>query len=103
MKHKFKSKRRIKIPKIIIIILIYISFSITYNTLYKQYIKTLSTEKIINKIISSENDKNINLSIYLNLPNQKTKEYTYIFKRGINIKHAKKYTVTYKIKYLFTV
>lgn len=66
-------------------------------------IEILFYKRIINKIISSENDKNINLSIYLNLPNQKTKEYTYIFKRGINIKHAKKYTVTYKIKYLFTV
>lgn len=52
MKHKFKTKRRIKIPKIIIFFLIYISFSITYNTLYKHYIKTLSTEKIINKIIN---------------------------------------------------
>ena len=56
MKHKFKSKRRIKIPKIIIIILIYISFSITYNTLYKHYIKTLSTEKIINKIINDSSN-----------------------------------------------
>lgn len=52
MKHKFKSKRRIKIPKILIITIIYISFSITYNTLYKHYIKTLSTEKVINKIIN---------------------------------------------------
>lgn len=56
MKHKFKSKRRIKIPKIIIIILIYISFSVTYNTLYKHYIKTLSTEKIINKIINDSSN-----------------------------------------------
>lgn len=56
MKHKFKSKRRIKIPKIIIIILIYISFSITYNTLYKHYIKTLSTEKLINKIINDSSN-----------------------------------------------
>lgn len=52
MKHKFKSKRRIKIPKIFIITIIYISFSITYNTLYKHYIKTLSSEKVINKIIN---------------------------------------------------
>lgn len=51
MKHKFKYKKRRKYNKHIIYILIYISFSITYNTLYKHYIKTLSTEKVINKII----------------------------------------------------
>ena len=72
MKHKFKSKRRIKIPKILIITIIYFSFSLTYNTLYKHYIKTLSTEKIINKII---NDSKNNTHKYTFLDKYNTPEY----------------------------
>lgn len=77
------------------------------NKLYKKEIQYSNTEtlfyqQIINKIIASINNNNINLSIHLNLPYQKTKEYSYTFHRGINTKHAKKYTITYKINYLFT-
>lgn len=56
MKRRFKSKRRFKFKNIIIIFLIYLSFSLTYNTLYKTYIKKMDTNILINKII--EDSKN---------------------------------------------
>lgn len=66
-------------------------------------IELIFYKQLINKIITSQNNNNINLSIYLNLPHQNTKEYIYTFQRGINTKHAKKYKLTYKINYLFTL
>lgn len=56
MKRKFRSKRHFKFKKIIIIFLIYLSFSITYNTLYKTYINKMDTNTIVDKII--EDSKN---------------------------------------------
>ena len=80
MKHKFKSKRRIKIPKIIIIILIYISFSITYNTLFNYYITKLSTEETINKIINDTKDNKISNNFL-----DKYKSPEYILKLTLNM------------------
>ena len=52
MKRRFKKKKHFKLNKYLVIILIYVSFSITYNTLFNHYITKLSTEETINKIIS---------------------------------------------------
>lgn len=72
MRKRFKSKKKNKYKKILILTLIYISFSITYNTLYKHYINNLSTEKLINKIIIDSKNKEYKSN---NLDKLKSPEY----------------------------
>ena len=78
------------------------------NNLYNknieyQDINNIFYKQLINKITTSLNNNIIYINLYLNLPYQKTNEYTYTSQRGINTKHAKKYKLTYKINYLFTL
>ena len=80
MKKKFKTKKNKKITKITLLFLIYISFSITYNTLYNHYIKKLSTEQLIEKIIKDSKNKIQKESIL-----DKYKNTEYILKTTLNL------------------
>lgn len=80
MKKRFKSKKKHKYKKLLILFLIYLSFSITYNTLYKHYINNLSTEKLINKIIIDSKNKEYKSN---KLDNLKSPEY--ILKLTLNL------------------
>lgn len=88
MKKRFKSKKRNKFTKYFFIILTYISFSITYNTLFNYYISKLSTEEIITTIINDSKDQKfsnnfldkykspeyiLNLTLNMNLTKNKEK------------------------------
>lgn len=80
MKKRFKRKKKYKYKKFLILFLIYLSFSITYNTLYKRYITNLSTEKLINKIIIDSKNKEYKSN---KLDNLKSPEY--ILKLTLNL------------------
>lgn len=80
MKKRFKSKKKYKYKKFLILFLIYLSFSITYNILYKHYITNLSTEKLINKIIIDSKNKEYKSN---KLDNLKSPEY--ILKLTLNL------------------
>lgn len=80
MKRKFKTKRHFKFKNIIIILLIYLSFSITYNTLYKIRIKKMDTNTLINKIIE-DSKNNTSKSTFLD----KYKSPDYLIKLTLDI------------------
>ena len=80
MKRKFKTKRHFKFKNIIIILLIYLSFSITYNTLYKTHIKKMDTNTLINKIIE-DSKNNTSKSTFLD----KYKSPDYLIKLTLDI------------------
>ena len=80
MKRKFKTKRHFKFKNIIIILLIYLSFSITYNTLYKTLIKKMDTNTLINKIIE-DSKNNTSKSTFLD----KYKSPDYLIKLTLDI------------------
>ena len=80
MKRKFKTKRHFKFKNIIIISLIYLSFSITYNTLYKIHIKKMDTNTLINKVIE-DSKNNTSKSTFLD----KYKSPDYLIKLTLDI------------------
>ena len=80
MKRRFKRKKHLKLNKYLIILLIYISFSITYNTLFNYYITKLSTEETINKIINDTKDNKISNNFL-----DKYKSPEYILKLTLNM------------------
>ena len=59
MKRRFKSKKRKKLNKYLFTLLIYVSFSITYNTLFNTYVSKLSTEETITTIINDTKDNKV--------------------------------------------
>lgn len=80
MKKRFKSKKRIKSNKYIFIILIYLSFSLTYNTLFNYYISKLSTEETITTIINDSQDNKVSSNFL-----DKYKSPEYILKLTLNM------------------
>lgn len=92
MKKKFKTKKNKKITKITLLFLIYISFSITYNTLYNHYIKKLSTEQLIEKIIK-DSKNNIQKESILD----KYKNPEYILKTTLNLDLTKEENKTQEV------
>jgi hypothetical protein len=80
MKRRFKRKKHLKLNKYLIILLIYISFSITYNTLFNYYITKLSTEETINKIINDTKDNKVSNNFL-----DKYKSPEYILKLTLNM------------------
>ena len=80
MKKRFKRNKPKKYMKYIIFFLIYLSFSITYNTLYKHYISNISTEKMITKIINDSKNKE-----YKSTNFEKYKSPEYILKLTLDL------------------
>ena len=80
MKRKFKTKHRSKIKIIFILIIIYISFSLTYHTLYNLYIKNMNTEEFINKVINDSKNNPHKVDIF-----DKYKSPEYLLKLTLNL------------------
>ena len=94
MHKRFKAKRKNKIKYYILpIILIYISFSLIYRMLYKNHIKNLSSEEIINNIIASSKTNHIS-----NKTLNKIKSPEYILKYTLDINFIKDDPVSLEVK-----